>query len=402
MLTMTVGWQFNEAHDGHAESPGDAREADVMDGVNGEVLGVSEAETTVVGKVEPQRAPVEWLEVVSGAQAGADIDISGDTDLTIGSEYENDIVLRDKLASEAVRLRLQRRRGSRRIQLIEGQASIAGVELSAGVWRKLVAGSTVSFGDVSFMIKSQEVAHNESLDKPVSTKSEIAGKRSIAMVSMVVGAILLGGLSLQDYWQADASQLPITVPLEQHFEKLGFNNLIVGENTQQNTLVTGRVESRDELQALQKLVSTEYSDASLDVQVDVEFIDGIEDIYRNHGAAAEVSVLGQGHARVRSEGVDEKVLASIESALQADLPALLKLETENIPLEPEPDVQEKSAIDPDKEVEAIVGGDVPYVVTRDQARYFVGSVLPSGHTIKSISGGTIVTMREGKESILNF
>ena len=58
--------------------------------------------------------------------------------------------------------------------------------------------------------------------------------------------------------------------------------------------------------------------------------------------------------------------------------------------------------DPAKRVVSVVGGDDGYVQTRDGSRYFVGAMLPDGHTVTAIEGQTVVVQKDGRPTNLKF
>jgi type III secretion protein D len=58
--------------------------------------------------------------------------------------------------------------------------------------------------------------------------------------------------------------------------------------------------------------------------------------------------------------------------------------------------------DPGKRIASLVPGDTAYLVTADGARYFVGSMLPSGHRITAIGAQSVTLEHDGRESSLNF
>jgi type III secretion protein D len=58
--------------------------------------------------------------------------------------------------------------------------------------------------------------------------------------------------------------------------------------------------------------------------------------------------------------------------------------------------------DPGKRIASLVQGDPAYVVTADGARYFVGSMLPSGHRITAVDTQSVTLERDGRQSTLNF
>jgi type III secretion protein D len=53
-------------------------------------------------------------------------------------------------------------------------------------------------------------------------------------------------------------------------------------------------------------------------------------------------------------------------------------------------------------VVAVVGGDEPYLLTQDGARYLVGAVLPDGSLVQSVDGHTVNFVRNGRHVQVEF
>jgi len=311
----------------------------------------------------------ESLDVCAGSNTGASIAISDKQQFSVGSGFDNDVVLRCEV-DDPVRLQIELHKGARRLQLLEGAATHNGIDLIAQEYVELKPESVIEFGAVQFSLNGSAGGsvsgsiHGDS-DQHDLASSDSMGKKPIATAALVCGMVL------------DSSD-------------------------DERQIVQGRVADHDSLHQIQQLVAAMPApqNIAIDVQNDAALEAAMQDIYRNHGVTAEIVIQGIGHAQVRTEGVDEITIASLEQALQSDLPALHKLDASNTP--PLPSADSDKRIDPDKEVEAVVAGEISYLITRDQSRYFVGAVLPSGHTIKSISEGTVVMFRDGEETQLNF
>ncbi len=127
----------------------------------------------------------------------------------------------------------------------------------------------------------------------------------------------------------------------------------------------------------------------------------VQDVYRVNGVQAEVQAIGPGAMRVRTALTDPAPLQQIEQKVRRDVHGLTRLEAHNAPPPPQP--SPIPALDnPGKRVASIVAGALPYVVTADGTRYFVGAMLPTGHRILGIDGSRVDLEREGQTSALVF
>lgn len=350
---------------------------------------------------ESQHLQSECLEVVCGEQSGVSLDIANKSAFSVGTEFSNDVVLRSHHA-DTIKLIIESHQGIRHIMLQQGQARIGDTDLLLEQWYELEPGLTVSFAEVSFLIRGQVSGEQAELEYAAITPNSSA-KRSIAVAALVAGIALLGVLGVQERRASDTDESTPAPTLEQRVADLDLENLeiIYDDADKQAAIVHGRVDGRDDFRRLQQMLNAHMPTVSTDVQIDSDIAEGLHDIYRNHGFEALVDVPGKGHARVETAGVDEQTMITIEEAIQADLPMLVKLDIVNTPPEKsEPDISQ--SMDPEKEVEAVVEGAVSYVLTRDQSRYFIGGILPSGHTIKSIEEGTVLMSRAGELTKLKF
>jgi type III secretion protein D len=80
---------------------------------------------------------------------------------------------------------------------------------------------------------------------------------------------------------------------------------------------------------------------------------------------------------------------------------LAKLSVRNT-AEPAPKPMPPVAEDPGKRIASLVPGDPAYVVTADGSRYFVGSMLPTGHKIVDIGPTSVTLEYDGTKTTLNF
>jgi len=95
---------------------------------------------------------------------------------------------------------------------------------------------------------------------------------------------------------------------------------------------------------------------------------------------------------------------AIESSVKNDVPDVISLTTSNsIPVDEVVEESPVAEVDPDKQVTLVVAGVDGYLMTRDKSRYFIGSMLPSGHYIKKIEDGNVhVESPEGQAIVLEF
>ena len=190
------------------------------------------------------------------------------------------------------------------------------------------------------------------------------------------------------------------------FEKIA---LVEGEGaTGAPVRLSGYVDSRRRLNELQRLARDAHPRPELDVYVQRDILEGVRDVYRTNGVEAAVESLGPGEVRVITAELEPRDPAFMRAAAMEDVAGLVRLEVRNDPppvAPPEPPEPERPpSVEevPGKRVVAVVNGSPSYVVTEDDSRYFVGSLLPTGHTIAAIAEEGVTLEWRGQRTELRF
>jgi type III secretion protein D len=139
----------------------------------------------------------------------------------------------------------------------------------------------------------------------------------------------------------------------------------------------------------------------LDVKVEESIIASVTEVYRINGVTADVKGIGPGTVSVQTSVADPQVLTRIESEVRRDVPGLAQMSVQNRP-PPKRPAPERIVDDPGKRIAAVVSGNPGYVVTSDGTRYFVGALLPTGHSILSIEDQQVMVERDGEIRPLVF
>jgi type III secretion protein D len=140
---------------------------------------------------------------------------------------------------------------------------------------------------------------------------------------------------------------------------------------------------------------------SIEVQVDEMLVRDVTETFRINGVPVKAQVAGPGSVAVDAAERDVDRLARAEEIVRRDVHGLTSLAVRNIatplpkPLPPIPD-------NPGKRIASLVPGQPAYLVTADGSRYFVGSMLPTGHRIAAIAAQSVTLEREGQQTTLNF
>jgi type III secretion protein D len=139
----------------------------------------------------------------------------------------------------------------------------------------------------------------------------------------------------------------------------------------------------------------------LDVKVDEALSREVTEVFRVNGVAVQARLTAPGRVAVEAAEADAARLARAESVVRRDVPGLEQMEVRNS-APPPPAPVAALPDEPGKRITSVVQGDPAYVVTADGARYFVGSMLPSGHRITGVEQQGVTLERDGRASTLNF
>jgi type III secretion system YscD/HrpQ family protein len=191
-------------------------------------------------------------------------------------------------------------------------------------------------------------------------------------------------------------------------------------------------------EALRSRLQSSLKEAGLEPTLDVvtgeRLAAGVQDSFRQQGLPVQARYVGAGRVLVAgaaaspaSEQVIRDILAKTPSLSHIELSAGSVMDAAATPHAGPPPGSPPAAVaapgtgaqadanaanasigakagargDP-KRVVAVVGGDDPYLLTQDGARYLVGAVLPDGSLVESVDGHTVNFLRNGRQVKVEF
>jgi len=364
-------------------------------------------------------SPPFELRVLAGPQLGASIALKQDAEVSIGSPdaAHCQIVLRDpRIQSHRIRLRLMGERA--RIKIVDGQIDIAGRVLTGpchtdwALFTPLRMGDTViaigqadsdRWADVLNPQRALALQGDDALAEPTRPK-RLQTEAWVATIggAVAVGvAMLLGVVALTS--SANHGPGEERARLNQLLARAEFRGLQIEAGQNGATLVRGELPSRAVRAQLDNALSSARLSPLLDVRMTEDMATSVGEVFRMHGVAATVAPIASqpGAFAVHTAEANLGKLKTAETAVRRDVPGLTAMNVENTPMRAPPS-SSGAPYDARKRVAAVVAGDVPYVVTMDGARYFVGAMLPSGHRVESITGQQVLLSKDGMASPLRF
>jgi type III secretion protein D len=358
----------------------------------------------------------ESLELVvdGGPQQGARLPLVAGSNITIGSAFGNDIVLRDS-AIPAHALRLHPGTGSCEWQVTNAEFECVVNEsaLALNDVVSVVNGSTVRLGHSSLSVvsicdapDSAGTGQLQAADEQPSTEpgNQRRGKRF--QLLLLSGSVLVLGAVVAMWWYQAQTQITSSLPSVTALLAASPFRALVADVSGDVALVNGFVNTQHEKLELATLLNGANQPVQLNVTVGEHLARAVEDVYRTNGVDAEVVATDAGRVEVRTSVADADRLKALESAVRADVPQVSSLKLINTP----PKIVKthlaapvkKLSLDPGKRVAMVNSDQPPYVLTEDGSRYFVGSLWPGGQRISDISDGRVLLDKAGVVTELKF
>ncbi len=162
-------------------------------------------------------------------------------------------------------------------------------------------------------------------------------------------------------------------------------------------------------QSVRSAIETELAAANyrpapiVNLTSDDEVVAQIKAVFASNGYAAQVEYLGQASARVSNLDGANPAVARVAEHARHDvvglreltvLPAMLDVE--------EPPPLSMADIGGSTRLSRIVDGETAYLASTDGGRYFVGSVLPSGHRVRQITKQAVQLDSDGRLDWVRF
>lgn len=318
------------------------------------------------------------LRILSGAHRDAEIALARNELLVIGAHESCDVCLSDPgLAARHAALAAHADGYS--LRRLDGAVNIDGRDLDAAACELLHAGSVVSLGD-----SEVRLCIGTAPPGPRSTEQ----------------SAVLADTSIEDMLDATASSHPSPSPSTKSSSRASLwvkvpvlavaGLIVVGITVQQ--LQPSRAAAASE--------STESTRVA--APTGAEIAQQVREVFRANGYEAEITELGQGRMRVGNLDADNPQVQQVAELVRNDVRLLVELQfTPVADIEP-PAAAAGYAQRLPGNLRPVVTEDFSYIAAPDNARYFVGSVLPSGHTIRRIASQGMQVDRKGRISWVGY
>lgn len=378
-------------------------------------------------------SPGLQLQVLAGPQRGACAPVPPGLPFTLGGSADCDIVLRG-LAGLPLALRLCLQPQALSVQVLQGQAQVAGQSLSAGQSTHCAPDAELVLGTVRVgLVRAMDAAAPPQPEArqaaaqtpdgalpPLATATDEvlapsatarrtpwwAGRRG--WQALVAGGGALAAVSVgmlaSAYTQPAAAPArePLARQAQATLQAAGLGQLRVRPDAEgHGLLVTGYLDTGAQRAQAEQLLAEQPLPARWQVHVNQQVADAVADVYRINGVPAQASAVGEGAVAVTTREADASRLERVRDAARRDVPGLAAIDARNLP-PPAPPGPVPVVDDPGKRLASIVPGEPPYVVTADGTRYFEGALLPTGHRIAGIERHRVLLDRDGAVTPLVF
>lgn len=260
-----------------------------------------------------------------------------------------------------------------------------------------------AFDDIGADVQSPLNANSPMLSAVIDTEAAENANAVGNLTSRLLGLatlaiVLIGVYSFSQAIILDRSSTP-KLSLVEALAGSPYEHLHLDEGAQV-TVLTGFVDTENDAVALNRWLASRGIHLDNRVWVSETLGTQVKEVFRVNGVKADISKIENGAVRVSTSVADKGQLTRIEAMVLADVPGVSSLTIDNIP--PPVEADEQGPIDPGKRVALVVSDEPAYIVTVDQSRYFVGSILPNGQRIESIEDGKVSTSKNGELSTLEF
>ena len=368
------------------------------------------------------------LRVVSGVQSGARVTLAPGARSSIGAR-DAELLLRDPGVGSA-RCALRGAAAGVTVRALTAPVTIDGLPLEVGRRATALPGAVLRLGEVAIDVATHErggggadadtpaapsvVAGDGSARRAVGETAELEDASLPTVASSAPssaprtlargGAFLVALLALGALWFLGIGRTgPVAPPrpsLEAVLADPAFSDLSFERGADGVARIDGVVPDTQTLRSLEARLADSGAAHVSRVETDATLARKVIDVLRVNGAEAELLGSRGGDVTVSTALPLERDLESLRASVAQDVPALGELAFDNSPPAPEPDGNLSSR--PGKRIAMVVSAAPAHLVTEDLSRYFIGSLLPSGHRVIGIEGSRVSLERDGTVTEIEF
>jgi len=337
----------------------------------------------------------------SGIHQGATFAVADELVL-VGADPSCDICLSDTGLARR-HLALVRRSNGVFIRALEGEVHVDGQVLAPNTQAAIPVGAEIALGESGVRIQ-----FGAALEPPlpiaplVVTKSaSVMNRYKLSLVSIAVlltTGVLAAGLSAGSL-ETSSGDVPDIEGVRALLQRENLGSEIELAKTAYGVELRGVIDAASAAKLRAVLTDAHVTNVAI---TDQELLDQVRDVFRINGYEVEVTYLGS--AQVRIENLDEhhERVQRAAARVRTDVPLLRSLSFSSTEMRQPPERPTPYKYARGRRLTAQLSGQTAYLASDDGARYFAGSMLPEGHTVKLITEHAVLLDREGQLVWLGF
>lgn len=368
----------------------------------------------------------EWsLRVLNGRLAGAERRLPRGKYLSAGHGLNHDIVLRGKDTS-GISLELHLADDQAFVRVVSGQIDLLGRPVATGEEAILPPYVPLHIGEYAVAIgngaeerweeaerlgRAVIAAPQERGEAPPTARADLIDRVTTRLYPiqqqltshprswwgvLAVGALMLGVALIgpAQQWIFPLMSKPATAQAE--LASLGFGSVkVAGDAASETLIISGTVKNEQDVARLRDIVDQRFPSALVDVTTMAALAAAATDILSGQKVDAVAKPGVRQSILVQAEYLPLDRQAELTTLLKRDLPALSAVTFQMDGRRGDRDLQYFFSAS-GTGIATFVDGAPGYIVTADQARWFEGSIVPTGHKIVSIGNGRIIFERNGQ------
>jgi type III secretion protein D len=355
--------------------------------------------------------------LLTGEQAGARARLKSNSSISVSGNLGTDIVIRDKKISNEV-LKLFTEDNKVFLQIVSGNIKIDGRTIDHNKKIRLMDDAKVKIGSTVFVHQkilnvplSEIYNHYRDEEKLRSNKQTLQTENKFTKHIFIFGASVVFVLvTIPVYFavthgmQRDKLHVSVDQQALSLLRKNGFDDLNVTRNNNDQIVISGYVLSYKNRAVLEKIIDDNSIPAVHELKIGDQLAKEVVELFRINGVDIEAVAIDEGIVSVRAEDRDAELADRIKNIALEEIVDLQSLEIEyNISDTVNKSIGEDMTYNEnDKKITMVVDGNPAYILTSDDAKYYIGALLPTGYKIIDILAQQVILEKHGKQTTLNF
>jgi type III secretion system YscD/HrpQ family protein len=350
------------------------------------------------------QARAREFRVASGVHQGAVFALADGDMLVIGTDEACDICLTDSgIAPRHATLISQGATVS--VRRLDGAVLVDGVALTGAARETVPAGAQIVLGESGVTLELTSTAETPPATNGSDVSSRARRRRTHVVIVAMLGMMTFAGVgvTVQELYssRAEPVQKPDVPGVREALRKLRLNEKVAVTTTANGVVLTGVIDLKS-ASLLQGALAPLKTPVVNSIVSEEELLDQVREVFRTHGYRAEVSYSGGQVVLISNLDETHGRVQQAAARARSDIPQLRDLsfgEPGSLPPPPNPPAYQSDSRD---RLSARVDGETAYLAASGGTRYFAGSVLPGGHTVRRITPQGVQLERDGEIAWFRF